>query len=122
MSPALDPPRREPAAPGDDVAVTCRPTAEGFVCDVRVGSDAGGTRHEVAVSHPDLARLAPGHYDPELLVRASFEFLLAREPREAILRSFPLPVIERYFPGYESSIRARMSAAAESAPRDPSTP
>ena len=38
MSPALDPPRREPAAPGDDVAVTCRPTAEGFVCDVRVGS------------------------------------------------------------------------------------
>ena len=75
------------------------------------GSDAG--RHPPrasAVSRADLARLAPGHYDPERLVAASFAFLLAREPREAILRSFDLPVIERYFPGYEVAIRRQLAA------------
>jgi hypothetical protein len=62
----------------------------------------------VAVSREDLARLAPGHYDPQRLVAASFAFLLVREPREAILRSFELPVIERYFPGYETAIVREM--------------
>ena len=56
-----------------------------------------------------LARLAPGHYDPEELVAASFVFLLEREPRESILRRFELPVIERYFPGYEAEIRRQMA-------------
>ena len=41
---------------------------------------------------------------------ASFAFLLAREPREAILRSFELPVIERYFPGYEVAIRRQLGS------------
>ena len=40
---------------------------------------------------------------------ASFAFLLEREPRESILRQFELPVIERYFPGYEAQIRRRMA-------------
>jgi hypothetical protein len=90
------------------VELVCRPTPAGFSCDVVVGSDAGATRHVVTVSRADLARLAPGHYDPERLVAASFDFLLAREPREAILRSFELPVIERYFPGYEAHMRRLM--------------
>lgn len=91
------------------VDVTCRPTPGGFACDVVVGDDAAATRHLVTVTREDLARLAPGHYDPHDLVAASFDFLLAREPREAILRSFELPLIERYFPGYEAQIRRRMS-------------
>lgn len=91
------------------VTVVCRLTPHGFNCDVTVGSDPAVTRHDVSVSQADLARLAPGHYDPEELVRASFEFLLAREPRESILRSFELPVIERYFPGYEQEIRRKLA-------------
>jgi len=63
----------------------------------------------VLVGQDDLARLAPGHYNPEELVRASFDFLLAREPRESILRQFELPVIERYFPGYDTEIRRQMA-------------
>lgn len=90
------------------INILCRPTPTGFSCDVVVGSDPAATRHVVSVSHTDLARLAPGHYDPERLVAASFEFLLAREPRESILRSFELPVIERYFPGYEAEMRRHM--------------
>jgi hypothetical protein len=89
--------------------VGCRLTPQGFACNVIVGSDAAATRHTVLVSQEDLVRLAPGHYDPEALVRASFVFLLEREPRESILRNFELPVIERYFPGYEVDIRGRMS-------------
>jgi hypothetical protein len=38
-------------------------------------------------------------------VRRSFEFLLAREPKESILRSFDLPVIGRYFPEFVRVIR-----------------
>ena len=48
-------------------------------------------------------------HDPEELVAASFEFLLAREPREAILPRFAVSVIERYFPGYEAAMRARIA-------------
>ncbi|MEX1295187.1 MAG: hypothetical protein AB1Z67_03345 [Candidatus Limnocylindrales bacterium] len=90
------------------VNVICRGTADGFVCDVSVGTDPAATRHEVSVSHDDLDRLAPGHYDPHVLVETSFAYLLEREPRESILRRFDLPVIERYFPGYEAWVRHRM--------------
>lgn len=92
-----------------DVSILCRPTPSGFSCVVVVGADAAATHHTVAVSRADLARLAPEHYDPDRLVAASFDFLLAREPREAILRSFELNVIERYFPDYETEIRGRMA-------------
>lgn len=91
------------------VNVVCRGTSEGFACDVAVGTDPAATHHNVLVSHDDLARLAPGHYDPHELVAASFAFLLEREPRESILRQFDLPVIERYFPGYEAQIRRQMT-------------
>lgn len=93
----------------EPVSVVCRLTPDGFACDVRVGTDPDATRHEVSVRQHDLARLAPGHYDPEELVAASFAFLLEREPRESILRRFELPVIERYFPGYEVAIRRQMA-------------
>ncbi len=92
-----------------EVNIVCKLTPGGFNCDVVVGTDAEATRHSVTVSQDDLARLAPGHYDPEELARASFAFLLAREPRESILRTFELPVIERYFPGYEAEIRRHMA-------------
>jgi hypothetical protein len=93
----------------EPVSVVCRGTAEGFACDVVVGTDVAATRHCVLVSQDDLDRLAPGHYDPYQLVATSFSFLLEREPRESILRRFELPVIERYFPGYEIWIRREMT-------------
>jgi hypothetical protein len=76
---------------------------------VTVGDDPAATSHEVSVSAATLASLAPGATDPEALVLASFEFLLAREPRESILRRFDLMVIRRYFPDWEAEIRRRLS-------------
>jgi hypothetical protein len=72
----------------------------------RVAVDEGATRtvHDVTVTPDDLARLAPGETATRL-VTASFRFLLAREPKEAILRRFDLPTIERYFPDYPTRIR-----------------
>ena len=69
------------------------------VYDVVVDDGRGTTAHEVTVWPSDLARYAPDA-TPEALIEASFEFLLEREPKEAILRRFELPVIEQYFPEY----------------------
>ncbi len=91
-----------------DSDVACEPRPDGWLCHVAVTDGATTTRHEVTVETTDLERLAPGSTDPADLVRASFEFLLEREPPGSILRSFDLPVIGRYFPEYSSAIGHRM--------------
>jgi hypothetical protein len=62
------------------------------------------THHAVTIAAADLARLAPDGEHPDDLVRRSFAFLLAREPKGSILASFDLPVIGRYFPDFEAAI------------------
>jgi hypothetical protein len=67
--------------------------------------DKSTTSHEVT-AQPDYAlKLTLGKIDTAQLVKASFEFLLAREPNTSILRSFDLSVIARYFPEYEDTIK-----------------
>ena len=61
------------------------------------------TTHVVTVN-PDYARKIAGAAGTERLVRASFEFLLARESNTSILRRFDLPLIGHYFPEYEQQI------------------
>ena len=42
---------------------------------------------------------------PEEVVKKSFEFLLAREPKESILSSFDIPeTIVKFFPNFEKEI------------------
>jgi len=105
--------------PGDDTLfrtadgpldVRCEPTPgdTGWTCRVTVGHSGGpgaSTTHDVTVTAADLARLAPGAASPDDLVRRSFVFLLAREPKESILRRFDLALIGRYFPECERTIR-----------------
>jgi hypothetical protein len=47
--------------------------------------------------------------EPEELVRLSFEFLLEREPRESIMRSFELPIIGRFFGDYRDEMERRLA-------------
>lgn len=68
-----------------------------------------GTSHDVIVPPGFPASLGCDHVTPEELIRASFEFLLEREPASSILRTFSLDVISQYFPGYPAKIRARLS-------------
>jgi hypothetical protein len=75
---------------------------------VTVSEGGSSTTHQVTVTSDHLARYAPAGASPEKLLRASFEFLLEREPKESILSKFDLSVIERYFPEYPRHIRKRL--------------
>ena len=84
--------------------VDAEPPVFRFHVTVREGGSA--TEHAVSLSADDLARLGHGH-EPEDFVRACFEFLLEREPKESILPSFDVSAIGRYFPEFEQVIRTR---------------
>lgn len=67
------------------------------------------TVHEVTLTDSDLNRYGGKSVpSPERLIETSFQFLLEREPKESILRSFALHVIEQYFPEYPTEIRRRL--------------
>jgi hypothetical protein len=70
-----------------------------------------GTSHTVSVPAGFPGSLGYGHVAPEELVRASFEFLLEREPASSILRKFSLDIISRYFPDHPAEIRARLGGS-----------
>lgn len=63
------------------------------------------TKHRVTVNPSYHEKLTGGLVTAEMLVEKSFEFLLERESNTSILSAFDLPVIGRYFPEYESTIR-----------------
>jgi hypothetical protein len=67
--------------------------------------DKTTTMHEVTLQPEYALKLTTGKIENASLVKASFEFLLAREPNTSILRSFDLGVIARYFPEYENTIK-----------------
>ncbi len=70
---------------------------------VTVDDGNGRTSHEVTVMPSDVERYAPGS-SPEELLEAAFRFLLAREPKEAILTRFELPVIAQSFPEFADAM------------------
>lgn len=76
---------------------------------VEVKERGSSSVHDVRVTAGDLALLA-GESDPVTLLDESFRFLLEREPKEAILPRFDLPVVARYFPNYPAEIRKRLAA------------
>ena len=68
------------------------------------------TSHRVTVSEQLIDDLGIVDLDEERLVRESFDFLLEREPVDAILREFDLEQIATYFPAYAGEIRTRLGA------------
>lgn len=78
--------------------------------EFRVTVSEGGsqTAHSVTVQPSYHQKLTQGKVSTEELIQKSFEFLLEREPKESILRRFELPVIGRYFPDYERTLRRRL--------------
>jgi hypothetical protein len=80
----------------------------GYEFQVAVRERGSVTRHRVTLDQADCERLTGGKASPEALVVESFRFLLEREPKEAILRSFDLTLIGHYFPEYERQIRKRL--------------
>jgi hypothetical protein len=90
------------------IDVTTSEQDDKYEFQVTVKEGQSQTRHQVTLSKAYYERLTGGKVSPEELVRQSFRFLLEREPKESILRSFPLPVIGDYFPAYERVIKKRL--------------
>jgi hypothetical protein len=91
-----------------DIEVQATDQGDTYACQVTVSERGGETRHHVTLRKADYERLSGGKASPEALVTESFRFLLEREPKESILRSFDLTVIGRYFPEYERQITKRL--------------
>jgi hypothetical protein len=72
---------------------------------VIVQEGASRSQHTVTLEDAYYRKLTSGRITPEELIHRSFEFLLAREPKDSILSRFELSVIQRYFPEYEKKIR-----------------
>lgn len=77
---------------------------------VTVKESRGQSSHLVSLTNDYYQKLTGGAIPKEELVKMSFQFLLAHEPKESILREFDLPVIGRYFPQYEAEIKKRLGA------------
>lgn len=90
----------------DAAAVTISQQADHtFRVDVR-GSGAT-TTHVVEVPAGLAEEVGWSEGGEADLVRASFDFLLEREPSTSILRRFSLDVIDSYFPEYRREMRNR---------------
>ena len=78
---------------------------DSFEYDVEIVENESSTRHRVHVGKEDYEKLTGERITPGGLVEKSFEFLLEREPKESILRSFDLNVISKYFRDYPRLIQ-----------------
>jgi hypothetical protein len=75
---------------------------------VRLADDDGSsTEHDVTVSDADQERLGGGYPNPQAFIHACFEFLLERELKESILRSFDVSQIATYFPEFDRETNLR---------------
>lgn len=96
------------------VDVRCAATTAGWQCALTVGGDDGrgmASQLTMTIATTDALALA-GLSSQEGVERLAFEtvhFLLEREPRESILRTFDITVVSRYFPEFEAEIRSRLA-------------
>jgi hypothetical protein len=72
--------------------------------DVTVKDEKSESRHRVTMAAQTFERLSAGRHTPEACIEAAFRFLLDREPKESILQSFDVTVIDRYFPEFEREL------------------
>ena len=75
----------------------------GWIFEVKV-SNGNSTTHNVNLTREYYEHLPLSDTTPTKLVEGSFRFLLEREPKEMILRTFDLKIISHYFPEYERRI------------------
>lgn len=111
-------------AAGTRAAVTVTTIAAGdpFTFEVVIRQGADETRHRVTMARVTFERLRGGAAAPDRCIAAAFWFLLDREPKEAILASFDVAIIARYFPEFEHRLPAYLQAAAEDGAPDAPPP
>lgn len=81
----------------------------GWEYTVEVTEDEGKTQHTVTLSKDYYQKLTKDKKVlPVDLIEKSFEFLLEKESKESILKSFDLTKISEYFSDYEKEIITRL--------------
>jgi hypothetical protein len=95
----------------NQVDVRCNPAPDGWRCAVTVRDDHSSSAHDVTVNADHAIDLAAATDADQVtrLVEETFDFLLEREPKESILRTFDLAVVGQYFPEYDREIRSRLA-------------
>jgi hypothetical protein len=92
-----------------EVAVSAEPDG---TYRVEVRGPQSATTHLVAIPPGYPAAIGCADVPAPELIRASFAFLLEREPGSAILRRFRLDEIADYFPDYPTTITQRLANRA----------
>lgn len=87
-----------------EIDVTITSADDPFEFSVTVKEAESETRHRVTMSESTYHKLTEGAASPARCLHAAFEFLLDREPKESVLRSFDISVIAQYFPEFEKEI------------------
>lgn len=87
------------------ITVESAPTHQGWDCVVEVVQGRNRSRHNVRVLQDDVRRWGRSEEGPEPLVQRAFDFLLAREPAEQILKNFQLRDVKSYFPEFDEEIQ-----------------
>ena len=90
----------------DKIDIREKKTDHGWDFQVTISGN-GNTVHQVKLSKKYYEKINLG-LTPNKLIKASFKFLLEREPKEMILSKFDLQIIANYFPNYEKEIRKYM--------------
>ncbi len=92
----------------EKISVTIKnEAADGWEIGVVVKDEDSMSQHHVSLSRAYWKELTNEMISPEELLTQSFEFLLTHEPKELILTSFSLDVIEKYFPEYKQEITSK---------------
>jgi len=74
--------------------------------EVSIQEEKSSSQHTVTLGKEFYEKMAAGRpLEPSEIVKKTFEFLLEREAKETILRSFDLTSVSRYFPDYEEALR-----------------
>ena len=82
-----------------DIRIKSRTNNLGYHFNVDITDEKGSSTHRVTMDRDFIMRIG-ANYDPEQVIRKTFEFLLANEPKEKILTEFDVTVIPKYFPDY----------------------
>lgn len=77
---------------------------------VRVIEGKNETSHVVTMKTSEYERISGKKVEPVELVQRAFEFLLARERKEQILKRFDLTIIGQYFAEFEQAMKRSLNS------------
>lgn len=92
-----------------EIKIKSRTNNLGYHFNIEITDQHGLSSHRVTMDRDFVMRIG-ANYEPELVVRKSFEFLLSKEPKEKILEEFDVTVISQFFPEYIPTLKKMLQS------------